>query len=204
MYIRDFKYTPEDVDCQFCTEFINERCRRNQCPWLKERVEAGVVTYAEAVVELFSNRAHLMKRIKIILALYDKSFWRDEEHFKRFKQADASFGFYKSRNTNEYYAALFLLTADSNLFRRTSDCFHKKGIDFSKAKLGDISPENYALFKIAKSLYMGLPEVSVDELADPELVETESFHLVINSMLIYRCGLSALHLKNEGATNGLL
>ena len=38
----------------------------------------------------------------------------------------------------------------------------------------------------------------VDELADPELVSTEVFHLVINAMLIYRYGLGAVKLKREG------
>ena len=27
MVIRDFKYTPEDVDCRFCTEFAHGRCK---------------------------------------------------------------------------------------------------------------------------------------------------------------------------------
>ena len=61
---------------------------------------------------------------------------------------------------------------------------------------------HYALYKIAKSLYTGTAEVGVDELADPELVNTESFHLVINAMLIYRYGLSALSLKSEDGRCG--
>ena len=42
MVIRNFKYTAEDVDCQSCTEFRHGRCRAQKCPWLKERIEAGV------------------------------------------------------------------------------------------------------------------------------------------------------------------
>lgn len=44
----------------------------------------------------------------------------------------------------------------------------------------------------------------MDELADPELVSTEVFHLVINAMLIYRYGLSALRLKREDGGYGCM
>ena len=202
MYIRDFKYTSEDVDCQFCVEFANNRCRVNKCPWMKERVEAGVISYIEAVSTLFSARSSLSKRAKVALSHTDKTIWRDEAHHSRFNQADASFGFYKRRNTSEYYAALFLLTSEETLFRRVSTCFKREGIDFSSAKLRDIPPEHYALFKIAKSLYTDSPEVSVDELANPELVSAESFRLVINAMLVRRYGLPALKLKRKDGCSG--
>mgnify|MGYP003296420620 CR=1 FL=1 len=53
MVIRNFKYTAEDVDCQYCTEFRHGRCQVQKCPWLKERIEAGVLSYREAVNEAF-------------------------------------------------------------------------------------------------------------------------------------------------------
>ena len=118
MHIRDYKYTAEDVDCRYCTEFRHGRCGAIKCPWLNERIEAGVVSYHDAVNESFSSRSPLLRRIRLVLTFYDKSFWKDDEHFRRFQQADAILGFYKSRNTNEYYSALFLLTADHSLFLR--------------------------------------------------------------------------------------
>ena len=101
-----------------------------------------------------------------------------------------------------YYAALFLISADRDLLRRTMNCITKNGIDFSHVNLQDISPENYAVYKIAKGLYTESAEVSLDELADPELVSSESFYLVINAMLISRYGLSALSLKSEDGRSG--
>ena len=204
MKIRNYKYTPEDVDCRYCTEFIHNRCRAAKCPWLNERIEAGVVSYQEAVRESFEERSPLYTRVKIILGFYDKSFWKDEAHFRRFQKAQVILGYYPKRNNNAYYAALFLLSSDEELLKRMLDCFSKKTIDFRRAKLRNISPENYALYKIAKSLYTESAEVGVDELADPELVNTESFHLVVNAMLIYRYGLSALLLKSEDDAHGCL
>ena len=49
MVIRNYKYSPEDVDCRYCTESEDGCCKLRSCPWLKERIEAGVVSYHEAV-----------------------------------------------------------------------------------------------------------------------------------------------------------
>lgn len=51
MYIRRFKYKPDDVDCRLCTEFKKRKCTLEGCPWIAERIEAGVVSYAEAVMK---------------------------------------------------------------------------------------------------------------------------------------------------------
>ena len=46
MYINKFKYTPKDVSCQLCTEYVKKLgCTALRCPWLAERIEAGVVGY---------------------------------------------------------------------------------------------------------------------------------------------------------------
>ena len=48
MYINTFKYTPKDVSCQLCTEYVKKLgCTALRCPWLAERIEAGVVGYAK-------------------------------------------------------------------------------------------------------------------------------------------------------------
>ena len=46
MYINTFKYSPQDVSCQLCTEYVKKvGCTALRCPWLAERIEAGVVGY---------------------------------------------------------------------------------------------------------------------------------------------------------------
>ena len=50
MYINTFKYTPKDVSCQLCTEYVKKLgCTALRCPWLAERIEAGVVGYTAAL-----------------------------------------------------------------------------------------------------------------------------------------------------------
>ena len=49
MQISVNRYTAEDVDCKLCTEYpcgVPE-CKA-VCPWLAERIGAGVVGYGEA------------------------------------------------------------------------------------------------------------------------------------------------------------
>ena len=49
MYINTFKYAPKDVSCQLCTEYVKKLgCTALRCPWLAERIEAGVVGYRRA------------------------------------------------------------------------------------------------------------------------------------------------------------
>lgn len=56
MYINTFQYTPEDVDCKLCTEYRKEAgCAACGCPWLAERIEAGVIGYREAVLGTFNG-----------------------------------------------------------------------------------------------------------------------------------------------------
>ena len=160
MKIRDYKYTPEDVDCRYCTKFIRGRCRANGCPWLNERIEAGVIGYTEALDETFLEFAPLRRRVKLVSAC-SHSFWKDEQHRQRFAAAQAIFGIYRKRNTPAYYAALFLLTSDDSLFRRTADCVRKKKIDFQFADVRNMTVSQYALYKTAKSLYNESSEVSI-------------------------------------------
>ena len=59
MYINTFKYSPEDVSCHLCTEYVKKvGCTALRCPWLAERIEAGVVGYRGT--ELFKQRATLL------------------------------------------------------------------------------------------------------------------------------------------------
>ena len=62
------KYTPKDVSCQLCTEYVKKLgCTALRCPWLAERIEAGVVGYREAVLETFSHERRLFQRLNLLI-----------------------------------------------------------------------------------------------------------------------------------------
>ena len=71
MYINTFKYTPKDVSCQLCTEYVKKLgCTALRCPWLAERIEAGVVGYREAVLETFPHERRLFQRLNLLIKHY--------------------------------------------------------------------------------------------------------------------------------------
>ena len=76
MYINTFKYTPKDVSCQLCTEYVKKLgCTALRCPWLAERIEAGVVGYREAVMETFPRDRRLSSRPNLLIKHYPGSLW---------------------------------------------------------------------------------------------------------------------------------
>ena len=44
MYRSPFHYTPKDVACEYCQNYVRKHpCRLFECTCLKERIEAGVL-----------------------------------------------------------------------------------------------------------------------------------------------------------------
>ena len=203
MRIREYKYTARDVDCMYCTEYTRKVCRANGCPWLKERIEAGVIGYREALEETFRENSSFTQRAYKLAAGTD-SFWRDEAHRDRFYLAQSIFGIYRKRNTPAYYAALYLLSSYDALFIGTLDCIKRNKIDFKEAHLRTLSLGEYALFKTAKILYKDSNEVDFDELADPEVYASDDFRVAVNAMLISRYGLPVIHIMGDEKRNGCI
>ena len=102
-----------------------------------------------------------------------------------------------------YYAAMYLLTSNEELHKRTSNCFYSKGIELSYAVLRDISPHDYAIFCGASEIYNQQRFVSASELADMEIVDDEAFRLIINAKLIAQYGTSAFSLRKEMIPGGM-
>ena len=131
MYINTFKYTPKDVSCQLCTEYVKKLgCTALRCPWLAERIEAGVVGYREAVLETFPHERRLFQRLNLLIKHYPGSLWSSEQHERRMQYQCAVQGYRRRRDTNAYYAAMYLLTSNDDIYRRTANCFCKDGIEF--------------------------------------------------------------------------
>jgi len=175
MYINTFKYSPQDVSCQLCTEYVKKvGCTALRCPWLAERIEAGVVGYREAISETFSYDRRLFYRFKLLIKHFHGSLWSNEQHERRMQFERAVQKYRRSRDTNAYYAAMYLLTANDDIHRRTANCFCKHGIEFGYAVLRNISPHNYALFMAARDLYSKTESVTVEDLSDPEIIDPEA------------------------------
>ena len=197
MYIRKFTYTAADVDCKMCTEYQQKiGCRHEVCPYIEERIEAGVVTYEDAVTSMIPRARGISKRLPKLFREYPGSLWADTTHKNRMTEFNHRLGYNKRRNTPSYYAVMYLFTSNELLFQRTGNCFYHSGIEFAYAVLRGINTHNYALFYAAKGL-RNSGGVTVSELADPEVIDDEAFRLIINALLIAKYGTAVFKLKGE-------
>ena len=58
------KPTPADLSCSICNEYIKPvGCTAPECPYLAERIEAGVVGYQEMLANTFPYHKVLMFRL---------------------------------------------------------------------------------------------------------------------------------------------
>ena len=63
IYRSPFHYTPKDVACEYCKNYVREHpCRLCQCTCLEERIEAGVLELNEFVRECFAPSMGLQLR----------------------------------------------------------------------------------------------------------------------------------------------
>lgn len=197
-YKRKFTYSRKDVNCKFCTEYRGKnKCPHSVCPYIAERIEAGDVTYASAVMAMFPHYCNMLERLPKLLLEYPDNFFLDDRHKARMEFFNTRLGYVPSRNTPAYYAALYLLTANDTIHWRTANCFCHDGVDFEYAILQGICIHNYALYRAALGLCLNQWGVTLSELADKELVDDTAFRLIINAMLIARFGVAAFKLKKE-------
>ena len=195
-----FRYSAADVRCKDCTRYDSGHpCHLNDCVCLEERIEAGVVGYREAVLETFPHERRLFQRLNLLIKHYPGSLWSNEQHERRMQYQCAVQGYRRRRDTNAYYAAMYLLTSNDDIYRRTANCFCKDGIEFGYAVLKNTSPHNYALFMAARDLCDKTEAVTMADLAEPEVIDPEALRLIGNATLIARYGLAAFQIRARGA-----
>ncbi|MBQ8400950.1 MAG: hypothetical protein IJX14_03380 [Clostridia bacterium] len=187
MKIRKKKAIPEEVACQYCTEYIKPiGCTAPECIILTERLEAGVVGYEELISTTFNYNRTLFRRLQTCIKYFPGTLWRDEYHESRFLYATA--GCCDIFMKPKYYAAVYLLTADEDLYKRCSRCFMRSGISFRNVRIQGIGTFGYTLLAYAKKLYGGMTDLPMGELLDDETIPQEEFTLIVNAMMIVKHG----------------
>ena len=198
MHIYTFKYTPEMVDCKLCTEYKKPKgcTAQGGCPWLAERIEAGVVGYGEAVMGSFPHRPRLQARFTMAEQLFNGSLWADEQHQQRWYNLMSRFRYSKKRrDLGKYYAVIFLFAATFELNRRTINCVERQSIEFCWADTSGMPDEDYTLFTAARSIAVDNTHRLLKKLEDISAVGLREFCVIINALLIERYGLNAFNIK---------
>ena len=184
------------MDCRLCTRYRGKHsCDRLRCPWLLERIEAGTVSYEEALAALFNHRSTLYPRIRRMLQSGVKSIWLEPEHRWRMEVCSARQTCRRRRDKSRYAGAVYLLTATPELTERTKECFWNRAIHFQCVLRRGIGIQDYTLLSAARGIYQGKGGLTVSELMDPEIVDDTVFQLVVNGLLIAAYGSPALQLE---------
>lgn len=101
---------------------------------------------------------------------------------------------YASRN--EFIAAVFLLSADKFLWKRSASALTGYSVNFDSINLSGISTEGYALFTAAKGIYRGGVDISLNELCDRNLIDDAVLMTIFAGVMLLRNGIAMLSWRN--------
>ena len=183
IYRSPFHYTPKDVACKYCQNYDRKHsCRLYECTCLEERIEAGVLELNEFVRDCFalSMGPQLRKRMHQQFRERKPQFFLSDAHRRRWTHWRERCWRLSDRNK----AALFLLTAYESRWRRMVWKCGNDGFDFQIVRLGGIEPELYSVYQAAKAIAVGCCNITLADLASPELVTDEAFHLITGALLM--------------------
>lgn len=156
-----------------------------------------MVGYEEAVRDTFPHNAHLDARLRTVIRRFTGSLFLTPSHEQRMERVKIEQGYRRKRSTPAYYAAMYLLTANEDLYRRSKGCFCKQGIRFDGADLRGIPPHDFTLFSAARDIYTDSSGTMVSDLANTEVVDPVAFSLIVNALLIARYGCPVLKITDR-------
>lgn len=191
-----FRYQAKDVDCQYCTNYSQENlCPLCECICLGERIEAGTLSLEKVIQDCLRGklRMRLWKRLAQEIYPYPLRSFRSDEHRNRWVHWRTRYRRLSQRNQ----AALFLLTAYDDIWRRVIWKVEDDGFDFDSVQLAGIVPELYSVYQAAKSISTGSQNITIADLASRELVTDEAFQLIICALLLAKYGDAILNFDRK-------
>ena len=197
IYRSPFRYTPKDVACEYCQNYVRKHpCRLCECTCLEERIEAGVLELNAFMWDCFTPSMGPQFRKRMHQQFRERKpqffqFFLSDAHRRRWTHWRERCWRLSDRNK----AALFLLTAYESLWRRMVWKCGNDGFDFQSVRLGGIEPELCSVYQAAKAIAVGCCNITLADLASPELVTDEAFHLITGALLMAKYGDVVLNLE---------
>ena len=116
-----------------------------------------------------------------------------EEHYMTFTSLGHKLRFQSALMINSMQnrigqSALYLLTADRELWDRVKRHITAEGIHFGSMNINGCSADEYTLFCAAKDLYHCTRHITVSDMSDPTVISGKLFRLICNAMTIARYG----------------
>ncbi len=94
-------------------------------------------------------------------------------------------------NNRSLAAAVYLLSADVNLWLKSKPHVAYGKIDIFKLNLGSINESAYALYLAAKDIYLGTNYIGVSDLSDEKNIAPKTFDVICGAMQMRCMGLGA-------------
>ena len=101
----------------------------------------------------------------------------------------------RQQSETRYIAAVFLLSSDKFLWKRSLNALTGYFINFNDLYITGISTDGYALFKAAKMVYKGESDISLNELCDPNLIDYPTVMTIFAGVALLRNGIGMLNWK---------
>ena len=171
-------------------------CPLDQCICLEERIETGALSLEELLRDCLNSKPKMSLWRRLAQLLYQQSlqFFRTDEHRRRWMHWRTRYHRLSQRNQ----AALFLLTAYDDIWRRVIWKVEDNGFDFDSVRLAGIQPELYSVYQAAKAISIGSQNITIADLASRELVTDEAFQLIICALLLAKYGDAISNLERKG------
>ena len=183
------------TDCQYCLHYRSGKCSLEECPFLECKIANGTATVRQIMAAVFSA------------VTYPPFIWRLNRYIK--ESENKIMNYYGKKHESDFkqtldridpnnlrvLSAVYLLTADTQLWRRVQNQVEKNCIRFDKMNLGSVDEKAYTLFCCAKDLYLGTKHITIGDLADEQLISPKMFGIICNALAIRRFGIGVLNQK---------
>ncbi len=182
-----YRPTAADVDCRYCLQHQHRSCQSRTCPYIAERLEAGAVTLAELAAETIRAWQYIPLKQRALSVIHRADMFRFEGRLHVIRMMDVMD---KSQDQadSKWLAAVYLLSAHTELWTQTSKAIWRNQIDFSSVGLKDTDIQDYVLYRAARGIFHGTLGATSEELSDGSLVSSDTLLLVLCAALIARYG----------------
>ena len=123
--------------------------------------------------------------------------YRDDRHQRTFEKEAAMRPDSISR---PLLAALYLLTADGNLWNQVRDQISLRRVYVDDMRPKNLTGTSYAYFAAAKDILSGTRNIQFMEIADPALLSMKSYMILCTALAIRAYGVekaSQFHIETE-------
>lgn len=195
----EMKYSKSCKSCSF-HKTGSDKCERTVCCFIDERIETGDITLLELIPPIVypaTDKDFITRTIKLYKKInggYVCNMFRGKGHKKAFENVINKYEKQGYKLSNRFTAALFLITADNFLWKRTKHFVRPNAIDLSRANIRGIDFDGYLLYKVAKDMMFKTSKVTASELADKSFASEKCFKVIINAIIIARYGRNTIEL----------